>query len=220
MAQDIWLRVRRQRPGSSPRRADERPKVEIGSPPQTVALALHTGSSEFWVNPDCRSAYDHSACREYGHYDANLSTTSQVLDGHNFTWEGGEFEAGQGLRYQDDVRIPGTAQRLTQGPILAGSPGATVPQMQFGVADNSSFVSAGVLGLGIADHTRASSYTILDELYGLGYVSSRQFSIVLRSHRESQGRGTAGSGKRIRLTRGYRRITVRRVRHQEIHRML
>src|SRR5690348_11153088 len=54
--------------------------VQLGNPPQKVTLLVDTGSSELWVNPNCRTAPSSSQkqCNSFGRYNPKDSKTPAI----------------------------------------------------------------------------------------------------------------------------------------------
>jgi len=81
--------------------------VNIGTPPQTIKVAVDTGSDELWVNPDCSdTALDSqqvTECIKDGHYVANESSTSKPLRSRNdIPYGKGEVEI---VYYSDNIAL-------------------------------------------------------------------------------------------------------------------
>jgi Eukaryotic aspartyl protease len=88
--------------------------VSIGTPGQTVKVALDTGSSELWVNPDCNnagSATQAKTCQANGNYNPKKSSTSEISQTTSSIKYGkGEVE----LQYvADNITLPGSCKSLS-----------------------------------------------------------------------------------------------------------
>ena len=83
--------------------------VNLGTPAQTVKVALDTGSSELWVNPQCAnagSASQRASCTSNGSYNPKNSKTANITDEPgSITYGKGEVE----FEYvSDDIALPGS----------------------------------------------------------------------------------------------------------------
>ncbi|KAG4437437.1 hypothetical protein IFR05_007078 [Cadophora sp. M221] len=137
--------------------------LSLGTPAQPVYLLLDTGSSETWVDPDCTTAsstHQQEECNSFPKYDPFTSSTA--LDA------GYPFELAYGK---------GTAS----GEYLLDTfhvAGATITNLQFGWADTTASMFAGILATSYG-YELAGYYCLLDEMYVQGIINSRAFSLDL-----------------------------------------
>ena len=83
----------------------------MGTPGQNVKVALDTGSSELWLNPNCNKAGNSAqeqVCDDHGHYKPNSSKTAQESQLQNTI----SYGKGKVLLqyYADNVNVPGTGE--------------------------------------------------------------------------------------------------------------
>ncbi|KAI0479145.1 aspartic peptidase domain-containing protein [Xylariaceae sp. FL0804] len=147
-------------------------EFNIGSPPQLVYLAIDPYSRELWVDPDCDGAYSTAACWADGFY---LPSASQTAQSRNCTqpWDVAYLSGGaSGCYYVDRVEFSGF----------------TADMMQFGVAEQSWEVSAGVMGMGFGGGPNVSGTpTFLDRMVEDGFVPGYQFSVSLGGVDDNDG---------------------------------
>lgn len=61
--------------------------MNLGTPAQTVKVAIDTGSDELWVNPDCSTSGSREQeleCYDHGRYDPRDSSTATITDVQNY----------------------------------------------------------------------------------------------------------------------------------------
>ncbi|TWU72136.1 hypothetical protein ED733_002839 [Metarhizium rileyi] len=143
-------------------------ELQVGTPPQAVRVNFDTGSAELWINPVCSKSSDPSLCESFGRFNGSqtfvdTNTTGQVRYGTGFA----KLEYGY-----DYVQI--------------GS--AKISQQMFGVATDSDFAVAGIMGAGPQLKGWESDYPlVLDNLAAQGLIKSRAFSLDIRSIESKQG---------------------------------
>ncbi|KAK0723341.1 aspartic peptidase domain-containing protein [Lasiosphaeria miniovina] len=162
-------------------------QIEIGTPPQTLDVAVDTGSVELWVNPNCdRSSLaknetvngqtitygdsvltDPAECRKRGRYDASKSSTvGDPKIPSQFIVYGGQTTAN--IDYVSD--------KISIG-------GLSVDSQIFGAATDSNQTGIGIMGFGPArgGYNNSGTYPLfLTQLAKSGAIASPAFSLDLR----------------------------------------
>ncbi|KAM4064979.1 eukaryotic aspartyl protease [Hirsutella rhossiliensis] len=158
--------------------------VNIGSPPQRVTVLVDTGSSELWVNPDCRTALttaQSQQCVGFGRYDPGQSQTPP--DGP-FGKEVINYGDPSDQTTQTSVSIRYYRDTITLGK-------ASIANQTFGVVSASQGQSQGILGLAPALKGGVNSdkpYSlVLNTMAAQGVIASRVFSLDLRHSAADQG---------------------------------
>ncbi|KAK8102665.1 hypothetical protein PG984_015811 [Apiospora sp. TS-2023a] len=152
-------------------------ELTIGTPGQPVKVAIDTGSSELWVNPNCRtsqSTAQYQECLTNGEYDPDQSSTSKDLDsGNTIPYGIGTVEIEY---YKDNVALPNSTIKLKN--------------IQFGAASRSKDLNEGILGLSFGSRKPTADLTynnFVDELYLQNVTDSRAFSVALGNQDASNG---------------------------------
>ncbi|KAK8040649.1 candidapepsin-1 [Apiospora marii] len=152
-------------------------ELTIGTPGQPVKVAIDTGSSELWVNPNCRtsqSTAQYQECLTNGEYDPSQSSTSTDLDsGNTIPYGIGNVEIEY---YKDNVALPNSTIKLKN--------------IQFGAASQSEDLNEGILGLSFGSKKPTADLTynnFVDELYLQNVTDSRAFSVALGNQDASNG---------------------------------
>ncbi|GKT66530.1 eukaryotic aspartyl protease [Colletotrichum tofieldiae] len=157
-------------------------ELNIGTPGQDTKVAIDTGSSELWVNPNCANAGSTAqtqSCRSNGQYDPQDSSTSSVYR------QTGRIKYGKGeviLQYvSDNITIPGSDISLVD----------TV----FGYATDSVDLNRGILGLSFGQAVNNTGYpTVVDEMKAQNIIESLTMGIALGTKDEKTGSGLISFG--------------------------
>ncbi|KAK2597576.1 hypothetical protein N8I77_012355 [Diaporthe amygdali] len=138
--------------------------IEVGTPPQTVTVLVDTGSSNLWLNPTCETSGQQKYCERFPQF--NYNDSSSIAD----TTFGQLLSYGKGnasVEYVgDNVKI--------------GS--AKITDQIFGINFQSYSIPLGILGLSPILTADSIQYSlVLDSMVSQGLISSRAFSLDLRS---------------------------------------
>ncbi|KAI0440400.1 acid protease [Xylaria telfairii] len=145
-------------------------ELSVGTPPQLVYPALDLFTKNVWLNPDCYSSLSIDACCANGKYNPEASTSAGDLDCTQ-PWDfNTPYSGASGCYVVDDIEFAG----------------ASLDQVQVGVASESWGSTAGRLGLGFGCRSEGD-ISIVDELKSQGLIATRQFSIALGSANPSAG---------------------------------
>ncbi|KAH0594468.1 hypothetical protein MHUMG1_07818 [Metarhizium humberi] len=143
-------------------------ELQVGTPAQAVRVNFDTGSAELWINPVCSKSTDPGFCDKLGRFNGSqtfvdTNTTHEIRYGTGFA----KLEYGY-----DYVQI--------------GS--AKISQQMFGVATDSEFASAGILGAAPQLKGWKSDYPlVLDNMVAQGFIKSRAFSLDIRTLASKRG---------------------------------
>lgn len=135
-------------------------KLDIGTPKSTVDVQFDTGSSQLWVNPICSYAARPADCTKLGRLRYS-STLKNLGETHNLTY-------GMGYAYVKYIR-----DFVHLGPFK-------LPNQAFGVAIDSDFVSAGILGVGPSRRGMENSDFVINSIHKQGFTRSIAFGVGLQ----------------------------------------
>ncbi|KAI7777356.1 acid protease [Diaporthe eres] len=138
--------------------------IEVGTPPQTVTVLVDTGSANLWVNPTCETSGQQKYCESFPQF--NIDESSSIAD----------TSFGQLLSYG---KGNASVEYVTDN-IGIGS--ANITDQIFGLNNLSYSVPIGILGLSPPPSILDIRYSlVLDSMISQGFISSRAFSLDLRS---------------------------------------
>ncbi|KAI0814509.1 aspartic peptidase domain-containing protein [Xylaria sp. FL0064] len=146
----------------------------LGNPPnQKVEVLLGTSYNDLWVNPNCSTVQNPAECEARGFYDPTLSLTSEDTGITSYT----SYEDGSWANfsyYTDQITL---------------SSGRGPSSVRFGVATDSAYIPAGILGLGLgAASENGGDRNFIDQLADQQFTNSKAFSPALgNGNAEDQG---------------------------------
>ncbi|KIW14709.1 hypothetical protein PV08_07493 [Exophiala spinifera] len=149
--------------------------ITVGTPPQSLAVTLDTGSSDLWVPASSSTLCKKGKCDE-GSFTRTRSSTYKLVqqDGFNITYAGpGDSDAGDWA--MDTVTV-------------GGSP--SIKNQQFGLA-TSLVDSHGVMGIGYDTNEAYNPEnvypTVLDNLKSNGIIDRKAYSLYLNDLQANTG---------------------------------
>ena len=127
-----------------------------------MKLALDTGSWEMWVNPNCTAAASKPVCMNNGNYMPNVSTRKTNL--------GADFDIRYGSGFASGVYWQDWLYLREMNIVI---------EQKFGVANNSEYVTSGILGLGYGIDINTDYLTPLDNLVRYNWIYAPIYAIDL-----------------------------------------
>jgi hypothetical protein len=180
-------------------------ELGLGTPAQSVVVQLDTGSTDFWVNPNCaniNTAASTSFCSSLPRFTpADSSTFKSLGESYQLRYGSGNASIDWAT---ETITLGGTFPYhrcyhvcfKTMQSVLLESLALTWPfetagkiaAQQFGVASNSFSEPFGILGIGPnigGSHPQYSFF--IDTLATQGLTASRAFSLDLRGIESTDG---------------------------------
>lgn len=162
--------------------------INISIAGQLTTVNLDTGSFELWVDPNCSTAarfndsdidggsdvdplHSYDYCKSIGRYDPASSPTAKDL------------QESASLTYADNSTVD-----INYYTDNLGIGGLEISGQQFGVAEDSKFLTFGVMGMGPNPwYGYNSTNLILDSMASQGLIASRAFSLDLKNSYDAEG---------------------------------
>ncbi|KAK3330497.1 aspartic peptidase domain-containing protein [Apodospora peruviana] len=154
-------------------------ELSIGTPGQSVKVAIDTGSDELWVNPDCNDPSltrdQVQECTSDGFYNIQNSKTGSTAGIVGASSNSIPYGKGNvSIDYvKDDMALPGSD--------------ITLKDVQFGVATASSELNEGIVGLAFGRDANLDYSNFIDIMQEQKVTNSKAFSIALGSADSDNG---------------------------------
>lgn len=157
--------------------------VQVGTPPQTMTLAIDTGSSDVWVlSPDaqiCESSFESGPGECFwGTFDLNSSSTFDDILPDMFD-----------LSYADNTEAIG--DYFTD---VFSFGNATVEGLQMGLGKGLTTINMGIMGIGYDTNEASSDIrggkqypNLIDNLVSQGLINTAAYSLYLNDLNSSNG---------------------------------
>ncbi|TDZ31591.1 Candidapepsin-8 [Colletotrichum spinosum] len=157
-------------------------ELMLGTPGQDTKVALDTGSSELWVNPNCANAGSQSqaaSCRANGAYDPSNSRTAYDLQqSSSITYGKGKVNIAY---VYDNLTLPNSDIKLSE--------------VIFGYGTDSEDLNRGILGLSFGESRNNTGYpTVVEEMKSQKVIDSLTMGIALGTKDEPTGSGLISFG--------------------------